>query len=298
MKQIVVALSRNPLNQKELIQAFKVFAKHNPDLRLTVFGTEKQLNILKGNEEVDIAPASAEEVMKKACGKAAIEPESALIVLGSRKDLLAESAAHLQPKAGRHPVLGVFIPTRVYNRSVFFLDLGANLQPDDAYLKECLEDALFYEEKIVSSKKNRYTLLYPGKPAEGTVSFHFDENAKTDPAYAGTIDPGEILEGKSEIVLGESPLIVSALEGAKGSIAAIYETGRDEISKSAFFKFGLWWLKDVQKTITNRFDRKLYGNGLILFGYPFPIIGLEESTTFGGISKALETAKRWLYAKQ
>jgi fatty acid/phospholipid biosynthesis enzyme len=296
MKNIIVALSKSPLNLKDLISAFKVFAKHNADIHLIVVGNAKQLNILQGNKDIETL-IEEENAPKAAFKKTSSSPETATIVLGSREELLTETSVELKPQEGHRPILAALIPTRVRNRSVFFADLGANPQGDESYLKECLEKATEFEEKVFLSKKNRYTLLYPDALLAGSVSAAFDQSVHLDSSYLGIIKPSEILEGKSEIVVGESSIIVSALEGAKGSVAAIYETGNEEIKKSVFFRFGLWCLRDVRKTLKERFDRKFYGNGLILFGYPYPILGLESSTTFGGMSKALETTKRWLYMK-
>lgn len=294
MKQLVIALSgKTPQLKSALIPALKVFAKHNRDLPISLFGYPKQTNVLVGNTDFTLTASS--QSLVDALRFAKETPETGAIVFASRSDLLDSYRSFEDPAAVQGRSLGVLLPSRQYHRSVFFLDLGLNPSPDLASFQQSLQFAKAFVSDVLWMKNPTYSLMYPFAPIPGSPSFLFDQESQKDPSYKGLLPPNAILEGRSDIVIGESLVIVSALEGAKGAIQAFDEVEASEIRKSVFFRFGKWCLKDVNKTMTDRFDRKFYGNGLFVLGSPFPLIGLEEGVGYGGLMNALELEKRWLY---
>lgn len=292
MKNIVVALAPTTINLKGVVQALKVFMKKNGKVyALSIFGTSEEVNILKDNKDFEVYPCDPKVIRDQAFAKA-LELKAAIVVLASRHELVKDAATSLKPLDGKKPALGVLIPSKVYNHSVFFLDLGAKGSSTPADLQSDLETGRSFVEKALLLKEPRYGLLYPDELLKGSASEAFDEANHLDPHYQGPLNVDQILEGTTDLVIGEAPILLSAIEGAKGAVNTLYTLENSEIEKSVFFKFGMWWLRDVQKTMGSRFDRSFYGNGLYLLNYPLPIIGLEPTVHYGGVLAALTMAKR------
>jgi fatty acid/phospholipid biosynthesis enzyme len=293
MKALVFALAPLTQNLKGVVQALKVFRKHKGKFTtLHVFGSPEETNILKDNKDFEIHAVSKENIAEEA-ETFALSLNAPLILLGERSALVESLAAHLTPIEGKKPVLGLLLPSAVYNHSVFLVDVGANTEQTSGDLESEFEAAKAFEEKILLLKGPRFGLLYPGKPTPTSLSAAFDLVHHSDPRYCGIVSPSDILKGQYDLLVGESLLMTASLESAKGNLKTLLDFESTEVNKSVFFKFGRWWLRDVQKTMQSRFDSSYYANGLYFLNYPIPVIGLEPSVNYGAITNALELSLRF-----
>lgn len=291
MKTITVVLTRDAPAPKEVVSALKVFRKKNrAECCLRLFGSAKALNIFRGNPDFEV---HVQERGEDGPSPYRAATDGALIVLGSREEVIANASAVLVPLPEKRPVLGLLLPSKIYHHNVFFLDLGAKKTAEDD-LDNDLAAGKDFLARVLLLKEARYGLLYPTSPTPDSLSGRFVSSHQGDSLFQGVIRPRELLEGKCDLVLGESFLVLSAIEGAKGSVSSFHHFLEEEIAKSAFFRAGSFLLQDVRKSFEARFDWSFSGNGLYLLNYPLPILILEERPTYSGFLQALSFSLRAL----
>jgi hypothetical protein len=112
MKQLVIALSeKTPQLKSAFFPALKVFAKHNRDLSISIFGASKQTNVLVGNSDFTLFASS--HTISDTLHFAKENPETGAILFTSREGLLASYLAFEDPRTVQGGSLGVLVPSRL-----------------------------------------------------------------------------------------------------------------------------------------------------------------------------------------
>ncbi|MBC2855969.1 MAG: phosphate acyltransferase PlsX [Cetobacterium sp.] len=198
------------------------------------------------------------------------------------KGVLRPAIATIFPAKGKHIVL---------------MDVGANSDCRPEFIEQFAVMGTIYAESLLDVTKPKVGLLNigteEGKGNEITRNSYelLKENKMID--FIGNIESREMMDGSVDVVVTDGFTGNMVLKTAEGVVKFIFDTLKEEISKTNFGKIGAMLLKPVFKKLKNEMDSSEYG-GAIFLGLNGISIKAHGNSDAKGIKNAIRVANKFV----
>lgn len=191
------------------------------------------------------------------------------------------------------PAIGGFIPTR--KKSIFCLDLGANVDCKAAYLYQFALLGHAYVRLIRGIEKPRVALLSNGhEPYKGSAEIKkvFDYLSKSSLHFVGNLEPRDMFHDHADILVCDGFAGNVMLKSIQGAAHALFTWIKDESTQSSWFKqVMLWGNKPLFERIKSKMDYATTG-GALLLGVQHPVVLAHGRSDARAITNAIRFAQQ------
>jgi len=217
---------------------------------------------------------------------------AALVSAGSTGAAMAASLLHWgRIKSIGRPAIATLLPNR--NGGTLLLDAGANTDCSPKHLLQFAIMGSLYSELILGVKNPAVGLLNIGeeetKGNELTLSA-YSLLKESGVNFIGNVEGRDIFSGVADVVVCDGFVGNVVLKTGEGLATALFNTIREEISKSVLAKLGATLIIPLLKELKRKMDYAEYG-GAPLLGVNGITIIAHGSSNSTAIKNAIQLAK-------
>jgi glycerol-3-phosphate acyltransferase PlsX len=217
----------------------------------------------KPTEAVRTKPNSSLVVACRAVGEGKAD---AVVSAGNTGAMLAACLLELRRIAGvRRPAIAVTIPAR--RGPSVLLDSGANADARPEDLVQFAHMGAVFAEEILGIAKPEIRLLSIGEEPEKGNQLTLEAHrllAATDLNFAGNAEGRDLLTGAADVVVTDGFTGNVALKVTEGTIQALLEGFREEITATVVGKLGGLLIRPAARRLRKRLDPDTYGGAYLL----------------------------------
>jgi glycerol-3-phosphate acyltransferase PlsX len=244
----------------------------------------------KPTEAVRTKPNSSLVVACRAVGEGKAD---AVVSAGNTGAMLAACLLELRRIPGvRRPAIAVTIPAR--RGPSVLLDSGANADARPEDLVQFAHMGAVFAEEILGVAKPEIRLLSIGEEPEKGNHLTLEAHrllAETDLNFAGNAEGRDLLIGAADVVVTDGFTGNVALKVTEGTIQALLEGLREEITSTAVGKLGGLLIRPAARRLRKRLDPDTYG-GAYLLGLRGLAVIAHGSSSRRAITNAVNLAAR------
>jgi glycerol-3-phosphate acyltransferase PlsX len=244
----------------------------------------------KPTEAVRTKPNSSLVVACRAVGEGKAD---AVVSAGNTGAMLAACLLELRRIPGvRRPAIAVTIPAR--RGPSVLLDSGANADARPEDLVQFAHMGAVFAEEILGVAKPEIRLLSIGEEPEKGNNLTLEAHrllAETDLNFAGNAEGRDLLIGAADVVVTDGFTGNVALKVTEGTIQALLEGLREEITSTAVGKLGGLLIRPAARRLRKRLDPDTYG-GAYLLGLRGLAVIAHGSSSRRAITNAVSLAAR------
>jgi phosphate acyltransferase len=213
----------------------------------------------------------------------------AVVSAGNTGAMLAAGLLELRRIPGvMRPAIAVPIPAQ--NGPSVLLDAGANADARPEHLVQFATMGAVFAEEILGIANPSVRLLSIGEEAEKGNQLTLDAHAllqESDLDFKGNCEGRDILRGAADVVVTDGFTGNVVLKTLEGTIRAILEGLRTEITASTRGKIGGLLIRPAARNLRHRLDPDTYGGAYLLGLRGLAVIAHGNSS-----SRAIENAVR------
>lgn len=294
MNTILIDLTDlNDSEQKKASLAIKLFQHNKKDLNTIIFG--KSDNVLtvkdmKGISITEFKDSSNKEKALEAIHTAAKEQNAEVIVSFRNKTQISKFMDKNFERTSASPFICSFYANAYTGKATLLGDLGfkQNAAKEDylSYLTEM--------KKIVNSLSNIQSpaskLLLPSGLSKSEEALELIEELKKDSSYTGELGSADMLEAKTDILVGDPVVIQSTISGINQGVTVYNEYLEKGMNTSFQYKMGGFFIHKLMQNFNASIDKKITSGGMLLYGFEKKVILIRKDTTQNGINAALNFA--------
>jgi phosphate acyltransferase len=222
--------------------------------------------IAMDEKPTDAVRGKPDSSLVAACRAVGEGKADAVVSAGNTGAMLAACLLELRRIPGvRRPGIAVTIPAR-HGPSVL-IDAGANADARPEDLLQFAQMGAVFAEEILDVRNPKIRLLSIGEePEKGnqlTLEAH-DLLAQSELDFAGNTEGRDLLSGAADVVVTDGFTGNVALKLLEGTIKALLEAVREEISASARGKLGGLLIRPAARRLRERLDPDTYGGAYLL----------------------------------
>jgi glycerol-3-phosphate acyltransferase PlsX len=258
------------------------------------------LELVAASEVVAMDEKPAEAVRNKpdsslvvACKVAGEGRAQAVVSSGNTGALLAAGLINLRRIRGvLRPALAVVIPTR-HGPSVL-LDSGANADARPEHLLQFGEMGAVFAEEILEVRNPEIRLLSIGEEPEKGNQLTLEAHrllAASGLRFAGNTESRHLLERAADVVVADGFTGNVCLKLLEGTIKAVLDALREEISATPRGKLGGALIRPAARKLRARLDPDTYG-GAYLLGLRGLVVKAHGNSSRRAIANAIRLAAR------
>jgi phosphate acyltransferase len=245
----------------------------------------------KPTEAVRAKPNSSLVVACRAVGE---RKADAVVSAGNTGAMLAACLLELRRIPGvRRPAIAVTIPAR--RGPSVLLDSGANADARPEDLVQFAHMGAVFAEEILGVANPEIRLLSIGEePEKGdhlTLEAHRLLASSTDLNFAGNTEGRDLLAGAADVIVTDGFTGNVALKVTEGTIQAIVEALRAEITATVVGKLGGMLIRPAARRLRERLDPDTYG-GAYLLGLRGLAVIAHGNSSRRAITNAIRLAAR------
>ncbi len=245
----------------------------------------------KPTEAVRAKPNSSLVVACRAVGE---RKADAVVSAGNTGAMLAACLLELRRIPGvRRPAIAVTIPAR--RGPSVLLDSGANADARPEDLVQFAHMGAVFAEEILGVANPEIRLLSIGEePEKGdhlTLEAHRLLASSTDLNFAGNTEGRDLLAGAADVIVTDGFTGNVALKVTEGTIQAIVEALRAEITATVVGKLGGLLIRPAARRLRERLDPDTYG-GAYLLGLRGLAVIAHGNSSRRAITNAIRLAAR------
>ena len=245
----------------------------------------------KPTEAVRAKPKSSLVVACRAVGE---RKADAVVSAGNTGAMLAACLLELRRIPGvRRPAIAVTIPAR--RGPSVLLDSGANADARPEDLVQFAHMGAVFAEEILGVANPEIRLLSIGEePEKGdhlTLEAHRLLASSTDLNFAGNTEGRDLLAGAADVIVTDGFTGNVALKVTEGTIQAIVEALRAEITATVVGKLGGLLIRPAARRLRERLDPDTYG-GAYLLGLRGLAVIAHGNSSRRAITNAIRLAAR------
>jgi phosphate acyltransferase len=245
----------------------------------------------KPTEAVRAKPNSSLVVACRAVGE---RKADAVVSAGNTGAMLAACLLELRRIPGvRRPAIAVTIPAR--RGPSVLLDSGANADARPEDLVQFAHMGAVFAEEILGVANPEIRLLSIGEePEKGdhlTLEAHRLLASSTDLNFAGNTEGRDLLAGAADVIVTDGFTGNVALKVTEGTIQAIVEALRAEITATVMGKLGGLLIRPAARRLRERLDPDTYG-GAYLLGLRGLAVIAHGNSSGRAITNAIRLAAR------
>ena len=222
--------------------------------------------IAMDEKPTDAVRGKPDSSLVAACRAVGEGKADAVVSAGNTGAMLAACLLELRRIPGvRRPGIAVTIPAR-HGPSVL-IDAGANADARPEDLLQFAQMGAVFAEEILDVGNPRIRLLSIGEePEKGnqlTLEAH-DLLAQSELDFAGNTEGRDLLSGAADVVVTDGFTGNVALKLLEGTIKALLDAMREEISASTRGKLGGLLIRPAARRLRERLDPDTYGGAYLL----------------------------------
>jgi glycerol-3-phosphate acyltransferase PlsX len=244
----------------------------------------------KPTEAVRTKPNSSLVVACRAVGE---RKADAVVSAGNTGAMLAACLLELRRIPGvRRPAIAVTIPAR--RGPSVLLDSGANADARPEDLVQFAHMGAVFAEEILGVAEPEIRLLSIGEEPEKGNQLTLEAHrllALTDLNFAGNAEGRDLLTGAADVVVTDGFTGNVSLKVTEGTIQALLEGLREEITSTAVGKLGGLLIRPAARRLRKRLDPDTYG-GAYLLGLRGLAVIAHGSSSRRAITNAVSLAAR------
>jgi phosphate acyltransferase len=258
------------------------------------------LELIEGPDVIAMDEKPTEAVRTKpnsslvvACRAVREEKADVVVSAGNTGAMLAACLLELRRIPGvRRPAIAVTIPAR--RGPSVLLDSGANADARPEDLVQFAHMGAVFAEEILGVAKPEIRLLSIGEEPEKGNQLILEAHrllAATDLNFAGNAEGRDLLTGAADVVVTDGFTGNVALKVTEGTIQALLEGLREEITSTAVGKLGGLLIRPAARRLRKRLDPDTYG-GAYLLGLRGLAVIAHGSSSRRAITNAVNLAAR------
>lgn len=282
MVKIVIDMMGGDNGTKATITATEKILNEYDDIEIVAVGDEKELSVFSDNPRVKII--SSQSIVPMECSvlqamrmkdssvyKAvnAVKEENADAVLsaGSTGAFLALTTLINKKIEGvERPALVTAFPTRIPNKNVVFLDVGASA---DNSADDLVQFAIMGEaySRVIYGVEKPKTYLISNGTEEGKGNAIIKEaysKMKSNPSFMGYIEGRNVLSGEADVVVFDGFTGNVFLKGTEGVAKMLGDMMKNAFTKSFSSKIGYLFARKGIKELRSLMDYKKVGGAMLL----------------------------------
>ncbi len=245
--------------------------------------TPSKIRIVNATEviEMDESPANAVRQKKDSsmavCAKLVVEKQAdAFVSMGNSGAAMATAIMHFKRIPGvLRPAISTPFPT--VSGMCFLLDVGANVDCKPEHLVQFAIMGSIYSEKVLGRSKPKVGIVSIGEEDTKGNELTFaasDMLKKTSLNFIGNIEGGDIVKGKSDVVICDGFVGNVILKFGEGVAEMVIKLIKDSIKSNPIFWGMIPFLKLAMYSMKKRVDYSEQGgapllgvNGVCLIGH-------------------------------
>lgn len=281
MIKIVVDAMGGDAGSKVIVDAINSFSEKHNDVNFVVVGKKEELSDVKGHEIVDardVIPmeAGALEVMRskessmyKAVNICKNENGNAVISCGSTGGFLSTSTLLFKNIEGvKRSCLVAPFPTKIKNKKVVILDVGANNENSAVELVQFAKMGRLYSQKVYGVTSPKVYLLSNGSE-EGKGAPIVKEAYKllkdgNFEGFMGNIEARDALSGEADVIVCDGFTGNVFLKASEGVAKLMSTMIKAAFKKNLWSMLGYLHVKKGMKEMSETMDYKSTGGALLL----------------------------------
>jgi len=264
-------------------------------------GLEAQgLTLVETTEEIAMDDKPAEAVRAKpdsslvrAVRAVADGEAEAVVSAGNTGAMLAASLLELRRLPGvMRPAIAVPIPTQ-HGPSVL-IDSGANADARPEHLLQFAHMGAVFAEEILGIERPEVRLLSIGEEPEKGNQLTLEAHAllaEADLAFAGNAESRDLLTHPADVVVADGFTGNVALKLIEGTIKAVLDALRVEITSTTRGKLGGLLIRPAARRLRDRLDPDTYG-GAYLLGLRGVAVIAHGNSSRTAVANAIRLAAR------
>lgn len=285
MKTFIVDIPSGLTDATNVLAALKVYAAKNKSYRLLCCGASSDFSILEDNVNITCEYTEGKQTSStKALSHLGDQDVVGLLSFSRHGDLFAAAHASLQKEIS--PCFGLSFHGQDSSKETFLVDAGGFTAESQESIEASLSYALDYLTNILKMPKDYISVGYLAfKESLSPLNKEIDAFLRGQSFnYRGIVDPSEIMDGASVILLSSGVLGPSCLAAANEGKKVL--TNRQTVSSSVN-PFVKW--TSPKPVETGDFDRE----GYLLFGYGHHIYSLSQKAHYEDVMTGLKALERY-----
>ena len=236
--------------------------------------------------------AKAESSLVVACRAVGDGRADAVVSPGNTGAMLAASLLHIRRVKGvLRPAIAVVIPAR--RGPNVLIDAGANADARPEHLVQFAEMGAILSREVLGVSSPRVRLLSIGEESEKGNQLALETHAllADRDGFAGNTEGRDLLSGGGEVVVTDGFTGNVALKLLEGTIKAILDGLRSEITATPRGKLGGLLIRPAARRLRTRLDPDTYGGAYLLGLRGLAVIAHGNSSS-RAIANAIRLAAR------
>lgn len=311
MSKIVIDMMGGDNGLNATIEASKNFIKENKNDSFILVGDETKLNDFSSFNNVKIVNATKIVAMDAEPLSVLKDKESSLMIAtkelldneydalvsaGSTGGLVAVSTLKIGRLNGvKHPALVSVLPTKIDNKKVVVLDLGAFIDVESsdlitfAKLGKVYNSIVFNNENPAIYQLNNGTESHKGKKINQEVYEALINDKSLN--FKGNIEGRDALNGEADVIVTDGFSGNIFLKTVEGTAKLMSNMLKDAFKSNLGTKIGYLFLRKEMKKFKNRMDYKSVG-GAMLLGVNKVVVKAHGSSDAKAFYSALKQTKK------
>jgi glycerol-3-phosphate acyltransferase PlsX len=275
------------------------------DIQPVLFGPRgldtQGLELVEAPDAIGMDEKPAEAVRAKpdsslvaACRAVGEKNADAVVSAGNTGAMLAACFLELRRLSGvARPAIAVVIPAK--NGPSVLIDAGANADARPEHLLQFAHMGSVFAQEVLDVDRPEVRLLSIGEEAEKgnqlTLEAHALLAAAEDLNFGGNTESRDLLVGSADVVVTDGFTGNVALKLMEGTIKAVLDALREEITASRRGRTGALLVRPAARGLRNRLDPETYG-GAYLLGLRGLAVIAHGNSSRRAIANAIRLAAR------
>ncbi len=237
--------------------------------------------------------AKPESSLVAACRAVGVGRADAVVSAGNTGAMLAACLLELRRVPGvQRPGIAVFIPTQ--RGPSVLIDSGANADAKPEHLLQFAHMGTVFSREILDVERPEVRLLSIGEEPEKGNQLTLEAHrllAESDLNFGGNTESRELLSGAADVVVCDGFTGNVCLKLMEGTIKAVLDALRAEITASRRGKLGGLLIRPAARSLRQRLDPDTYG-GAYLLGLRGLAVIAHGNSSRRAIANAIRLAAR------
>jgi len=297
---------------KEQVEGSMLAIKMFPNIELTMYGDETEINkYLTNNERITIVQSDGvidmgekdpirairnnrKSSMALALSSVRSEDNQGIVSSGATQALIA--GAHIlvgRMKSMKRTAIAPLIPN-VKGTNTIILDSGANLEIKPEFMVQQAHFAKVYSQEVLKIKEPKVGLLNigsekgKGRELDKEVGLLFENNKNIN--FVGNVEPKEILDPPCDILISDGFTMNICMKTIEGTAKGMGKILKQELKKGFFGKIGLLLSMKNLKKFKHRLAAEDIG-GAMIYGLKGVVVKAQGASKSVGFYNAIRQAK-------
>lgn len=279
--------------QKKTCLPIKLFHHDRKELNQVIIGkTDNILTIkdIKGISIIECKDASNTESTLDVISQALKKNDIDGFVTFRNKTQISRFMEKNFKRSDSTPFICTFYPNAYTGKKTLLGDLGYKQNRTEGDYLTALSEMKEIVRKLTGNESPTSKLLLPSGLPKSEFALGLIEKLKEDPNYNGELGSADMLQAKTDILLGDPIVIQSTISGINQGVTVYNEYLEKGMNTSFQYKMGGFFIQKLMDTFNASIDKKITSGGMLLYGFEKKVVLIGNDTTQNNIRSALDFA--------